>query len=85
MEFNGQTGYTAHILDGIIDKIVRQIFEWMNADIIFWADMYGGASLEARKMIVNCLIRRVEVYRDTNCTSTLTSTWSSLTRTLQSV
>lgn len=28
---HGQTGYTAHILDGIIDKIVRQIFERMKA------------------------------------------------------
>ena len=33
-------------------------------DIISWADMYDTASLEAKKMIVNCLIRRVEVYRD---------------------
>ena len=159
---DGQTGYTAHILDGIIDKLVRQIFERMKAipkseivnvryrekmeerksllqsvraeyskaaaeldmlkaevikalrgesafpkdllgtmvteaeakctelqgqfeaaqaacdegeqvlrsltaqydDIISWADMYDTASLEAKKMIVNCLIRRVEVYRD---------------------
>ena len=28
---DGQTGYTAHILDGIIDKLVRQIFERMKA------------------------------------------------------
>ena len=156
------TGYTAHILDGIIDKMVRQIFERMKAipkseivntryrekmeerkrllqsvraehvkaaveldmlkaevikalrgesafskdllgsmvseaeakctelqkqfeaaqaayeegqtvlssleaqydDIISWADMYDSASLEAKKMIVNCLIKRVEVCRD---------------------
>ena len=161
-ECDGQTGYTAHILDGMIDKIVRQIFERMRsvpkseivnaryrqkmeerklllqsvraehakaaseldmlkaeiinvlrgestfskdllsgmvaeaeaktaalqeqldaaqtayregqavmdalnaqyADIISWADMYDGANLEAKKMIVNCLIKRVEVYRD---------------------
>ena len=159
---DGQTGYTAHILDGIIDKMVRQIFERMKAipkseivntryrekmeerkrllqsvraehvkaaveldmlkaevikalrgesacskdllgsmvseaeakctelqkqfeaaqaayeegqtvlssleaqydDIISWADMYDSASLEAKKMIVNCLIKRVEVCRD---------------------
>ena len=30
-ECDGQTGYTAHILDGIIDKIVRQIFERMKS------------------------------------------------------
>ena len=33
-------------------------------DIISWADMYDSASLEAKKMIVNCLIKRVEVCRD---------------------
>ena len=158
---DGQTGYTAHILDGIIDKLVRQIFERMKAipkseivnaryrekmeerksllrsiradytkaadeldmlkaevikalrgesafskdllgsmvseaeakcaelqkqfedaqtayeegqtvlhsleeqydNVISWADLYDTASLEAKKMIVNCLIRRVEVYR----------------------
>ena len=26
--------------------------------------MYDTASMEAKKMIVNCLIKRVEVYRD---------------------
>lgn len=160
-ECDGQTGYTAHILDGIIDKVVRQIFERMKSvpkseivnaryrqkmeerkvllqtvraehknaaaeleilkaeiinvlrgeslftketlsgmvnqaeakvaklqeqleaaqeayeegqtvmdtlnsqydDIISWADMYDSASMEAKKMIVNCLIKRVEVYR----------------------
>ena len=159
---DGQTGYTAHILDGIIDKLARQIFERMKAipkseivnaryrekmeerknllrsvradytkaadeldmlkaevikalrgesafskdllgsmvseaeakcaelqkqfedaqsayeegqtvlhsleeqydNVISWADLYDTASLEAKKMIVNCLIRRVEVYRD---------------------
>ena len=161
-ECDGQTGYTAHILDGIIDKLVRQIFERMRSvpkgelvnaryrqkmderkillqsvrteyrdaaaelnmlkaeiinvlrgesafskdilsgmvaeaeaktaklqdqleaaqaaydegqavmdalnaqynDIISWADMYDNASMEAKKMIVNCLIKRVEVRRD---------------------
>ena len=33
-------------------------------DIISWAAMYDTASMEAKKMIVNCLIRRIEVYRD---------------------
>lgn len=33
-------------------------------DIISWADMYDTASFEAKKMIVNCLIKRVDVYRD---------------------
>lgn len=30
-ECNGPTGYTAHILDGIVDKLVRGIFERMRA------------------------------------------------------
>ena len=33
-------------------------------NVISWADLYDTASLEAKKMIVNCLIKRVEVYRD---------------------
>lgn len=33
-------------------------------DIISWADMYDTASIKAKKMIVNCLIKRVDVYRD---------------------
>ena len=159
---DGPTGYTAHILDGIVDKLVRQIFDRMKSipkneivnvryqkkmderkillqsiraeynkaaaelemlrgevikvlkgestfskdllnsliaesetkctevagqletaqaaydegkavlaslnaqydDIISWADMYDTASIEAKKMIVNCLIKRIEVYRD---------------------
>ena len=32
--------------------------------IISWAEMYDTASMEAKKMIVNCLIKRVDVYRD---------------------
>ena len=161
-ECDGQTGYTAHILDGIIDKLVRQIFERMKAvpkneivnvryrakteeqknllqavradyakaaadldmlkgevikslrgessfpqdllgtmvaeaekkcteiqgkfeaaqaaydegqavlaspndqydNIASWADMYDTANMEAKKTIVNCLIKQVAVYRD---------------------
>ena len=33
-------------------------------DIITWSEMYDSASIEAKKMIVNCLIKRVDVYRD---------------------
>ena len=33
-------------------------------DIISWADIYDTASIETKKMIVNCLIKRIEVYRD---------------------
>ncbi len=33
-------------------------------DMISWAEMYDSASMESKKMIVSCLIRRVEVYRD---------------------
>ncbi|MEA4994294.1 MAG: hypothetical protein VB060_10785 [Oscillibacter sp.] len=43
------------------------MLETLNAqydDIISWADMYDTASLEAKKMIVNCLIKRIDVYRD---------------------
>ena len=32
-------------------------------EIISWAELYDTADLETKKMIVNCLIRRIEVYR----------------------
>ena len=45
----------------------QAVMDALNAqynDIISWADMYDNASIEAKKMIVNCLIKRVEVRRD---------------------
>ena len=45
----------------------QAMLETLNAqydDIISWADMYDSASMESKKIIVSCLIRRVEVYRD---------------------
>ena len=33
-------------------------------DIVSWADIYDTASMDAKKMIVGCLIKRVDVYRD---------------------
>lgn len=45
----------------------QAMLEALNAqydDIISWADMYDTASLEAKKMIVSCLIKRIDVYRD---------------------
>ena len=32
--------------------------------LITWAELYDSASFESKKMIVNCLIKRVEVFRD---------------------
>ena len=32
--------------------------------IIGWSELYDGASIETKKMIVNCLIKRIDVYRD---------------------
>ena len=32
-------------------------------ELISWAELYGEASFEKKKMIVNCLIKRVEVSR----------------------
>ena len=31
--------------------------------IIGWSELYDGASIETKKMIVNCLIKRIDVYR----------------------
>ena len=35
-------------------------------DIISWSEIYDTASMEAKKMIVSCLIKRGDVYRDYN-------------------
>lgn len=43
----------------ILDEITRQYDE-----LISWADLYDTASFESKKMIVNCLIKRVEVFQD---------------------
>ena len=36
--------------------------------IISWADMYDTASMEAKRIIVNCLIKRVESIGTISCT-----------------
>ena len=33
-------------------------------EIISWSSLYDSASIEAKKMIVNSMIKRVDVYRD---------------------
>ncbi len=45
-------------------KIVLEALNAQYDNIISWADMYDTASLEPKRMIVNCLIKRVDVYRD---------------------
>ena len=35
----------------------------MNDELISYADLYDSANFEAKKMVVNQLIRRVDVYR----------------------
>ncbi len=45
----------------------KAVLDSLNAqydDMLSWADMYDTASMEAKRMIVNCLIKRVEVFRD---------------------
>ncbi len=32
-------------------------------ELISWAELYDNASFEKKKMIVNCLIKRVDVFR----------------------
>ena len=32
--------------------------------IIGWSELYDGASIETKKMIVSCLIKRIDVFRD---------------------
>ena len=61
-DFNSIRGEYVEMLKGQIAKSNNGIERY--DDIISWADMYDSASTESKKMIVSCLIRRVEVYRD---------------------
>jgi hypothetical protein len=33
-------------------------------EIISWSSLYGSASIEVKKMIVNSMIKRIDVYRN---------------------
>jgi len=43
----------------VLENLSRQYDE-----LVSWADLYDNASIETKKMIVSCLIKRVEVGRD---------------------
>ena len=43
--------------------VLKELSERYN-ELISWAELYDNADFEKKKMIVNCLIRRVDVYRD---------------------
>ena len=63
---SGGSPYTMEAAQVAYDE-GQAMLDTLNAqydDIISWADMYDSASMESKKMIVSCLIRRVEVYRD---------------------
>ncbi len=45
----------------------QELLKSLNAqydDVIKWSEMYEGASIEAKKMVIGHLISRIEVYRD---------------------
>lgn len=44
-------------------KLLNQLTSQYD-ELISWADLYDHATFEAKKMIVNCMIKRVEVFRD---------------------
>ena len=52
--FYAETEKTAELMDN-----VSKLYE----ELISFSDLYDSASFEAKKMIVNQLIRRVDVYR----------------------
>ena len=47
----------------IEEQLLNQLTDQYE-ELISWADLYDHATFEAKKMIVNCMIRRVEVFRD---------------------
>ena len=44
--------------------IYRLVHHCEIVKIISWAELYDNADFEKKKMIMNCLIRRVDVCRD---------------------
>ena len=46
-----------------VPKKVFSVCRLMNDELISYADLYDSANFEAKKMVVNQLIRRVDVYR----------------------
>ena len=44
------------------EQLLREVTTSYNT-LISWAELYDTASFEKKKMIVNCLINRVDVYR----------------------
>ena len=46
----------------VTEAMLKQLRDQYD-EIISFAELYDSASIEARKMIVNCLIKRVEVGR----------------------
>lgn len=45
------------------ENIINELTETYST-LISWADLYDAADFEVKKMVVNCLIRRVDVFRD---------------------
>ena len=44
----------------------QAVMDSLNAkynELIGWSELYQSASIESKKMIVNCLIKRIDVYR----------------------
>ena len=46
------------------DRILMQELSDSYDEIISWSELYDSASLEAKKMIVNAMIKRIDVFRD---------------------
>lgn len=83
----GESGFSREMLSGMIEDaeskccelqtlvasaeqavqeeelLQREITEKYN-EMVSWSDLYTQSSLETKKMIVSCLIKRIEVFRD---------------------
>ena len=47
----------------ILKNLLKELSENLD-ELISWAELYDSASLEKKKMVVNALINRIEVFRD---------------------
>lgn len=45
------------------EQLQKEISSKMG-EMLSWAELYSGADIETKKMILGCLIKRIEVFRD---------------------
>ena len=63
-KYSGLKPFRGRVEEGLKNSQEKMFLRSHEVDaLIFYADQYDSASIEAKKRIINCLIRRVDVFR----------------------